>query len=111
VRNTWRNPQKSPADLVLDPKKIIKERKTSEKGASELDKPKQSYAYLQERLRIEQIHVKNLASSTSSEEKFSEIHKAPYSLGSRFSLSPKETSPPAHHIPLVLSVTPQLSII
>lgn len=56
---------------------------------------------------IEQIHVESVASDTSSEEKLSEVHKAAYPLGSPFSLSPKETLPPTHHIPLVLSVTPQ----
>ena len=39
------------------------------------------------------------------------IHRAPYSLGSPFVLSPKEASPPIHHTPLVLSGTPQPSVI
>ena len=43
--------------------------------------------------------------------KILEIHKAPYSLGSPFVVSPKETSPHIHHTPLVLSVTPHPSII
>ena len=50
-------------------------------------------------------------SNTSSEEKLLEIHKAPYFLGSPFVESLKETSPPIHRTPLVLSFTPQPSII
>ena len=82
-----------------------------QKGASGSSKPKQYSISLQERPVIEQIHVESIASNTSSEEKLSEIHKAPCSLGSPFALSPKETSPPIHHTPLVLPVTPQPSII
>jgi len=96
---------------MSNPEKIIKERMVLQKGASGSGKPKQSSISLQERLVIEQIHVESIASNTSSEEKLSEIHKAPYSLGSPFTLSPKETSPPIHHTPLVLLVTPQPSII
>ena len=107
MRHTQRNPQKSPADSVPDPEKIIKERKVSQKGASGSGKSKQSSISLQERLVIEQAHAESIASDTRNEEKISEIHKASYSLGSPFSLSPKEASPPTHHIPLVLSVTPQ----
>ena len=71
MRHTRRNPQKSQADQVLDPEKIIKERKVLHKGASGLGKPKQSPISLQERLVIEQIHVESIASNTSSEEKLS----------------------------------------
>ena len=94
-----------------DPEKIIKERKVLQKGASDSGKPKQYSISLQENLAIEQIHVESKDSNTSSEEKLSEIHKSPCSLGSPFPLSPKETSPPIHQTPLVLSVTPQHSII
>jgi len=82
-----------------------------QKGASGSVKPKQSPISLQASPIIEQIHVESIASNTSSEEKLSKIHHAPYSLRSPFALSPKETSPPIHHTPLVLSVTPQPSII
>jgi len=68
-------------------------------------------ACIVEKLGIEQIHLENIPSSTRSKEKFSKIHKAPYSLGSPFALIPKKTSHPIPHIPLVLLVTPQLSII
>lgn len=94
-----------------DPEKIIKERKVLQKGALGSSKPKQSSISLQERLVIEQIHVESITSNTSNEEKISENHKAPYSLGSPFLVSLKETSPPIHHTPLVLSVTPQPSMI
>lgn len=60
---------------------------------------------------IEQIYVESIASYISGEEKLLEIHKDPYSLGFPFVVCPKETSPPIHHTPLVLSVTPQPSII
>ena len=106
MRHTWRNPQKLQADPVPDPEKITKERNVLQKGASGSGKPKQSPISLQEKPLIEQIHVESIASNTSSEEKLSEIHKAPYSLVSPFVVSPKETSPPIHHNPLGLSVTP-----
>jgi len=111
VRHTRRNPQKLQDELELDPKNIIKERKILQKGASGSGKPKKSSISLQERLVIEHIHVESIASNTSSEEKLSEIHKDPYSLGYPFLVSLKETSPPIHHTPLVLSITPQPSII
>ena len=82
-----------------------------QKGASGSGKSKQSSISLLENPAIEQIHVESIASNTSSEEKILEIHKAPYSLGSPFVVSPKETSPPIHHTPLVLSDIPQHSII
>ena len=111
MQHTQRNPQKTQANPVPDPEKIIKERKALQKGASGSAKPKQYSISLQENPAIEQIHVESIASNTNSEEKLSEIHKAPYSLGSPFVVSPKETSPPIHHTPLVLSITPQPSVI
>ena len=111
MRHTQRNPQKSQANPIPDPRKTLKEIKTLQKGASGLRKPKQCSIYLQENSTIEQIHVESTDSNTSSEEKLSEIHKSTYYLGSPFSLSLKETSAPIHHTPLVLSVTLQPSII
>jgi len=69
VRHTRRNPQKPQADQVFDPKKIIKERKVFQKGASCSSKSKQYSISLQENPVIEQIHVESIASNTSSEEK------------------------------------------
>lgn len=69
MRHTWRNHQKLQPDPVLDPKKTIKERNASQKGALGLGKLKQSPISLQERPIIEQIHVESIASNTSSEEK------------------------------------------
>lgn len=82
-----------------------------QKGASCLGHSKKYSISLQENPVIEQIHVESITSNTSSEEKISKIHRAPYSLGSSFVISSKEASPPIHHTPLVLSVTPQPSII
>ena len=82
-----------------------------QKGASSSGKPKQCSISLQENLAIEQIHDERIDSNTSNEEKFSEIHKAPYSLVSPFVVSPKGTSSPIHHTPLVSSITPQPSVI
>lgn len=82
-----------------------------QKGASGSSKSKQYSISLQENPAIEQIHVESIASNTSNEEKLSEIHKAPYSLGSPFVVSLKETSPPTHHTPLALSITRQPSVI
>ena len=82
-----------------------------QKGALGSGKPKQYFISLQENPTIEQIHVESIAYNTNSEEKLSEINKAPYSLGSPCVVSPKETSPPIHHTPLFMSVTPHPSII
>ena len=111
MRHTQRNPQKLQVDPVSDPEKIIKERKALQKGASGSGSSKKNSISLQENPIIEQIHVESIASNTSSEEKISEIHRAPYSLGSPFIVSLKEASPPIHHTPLVLSITPQPSVI
>ena len=111
MRHTRRNPQKPQADLVSDPERIIKERKALQKGASGSGSSKQYFVSLQENPVIEQIHVESITSNTSSEEKLLEIHKTPCSLGSPFALSPKETSHPIQHTPLVLSVTPHPTII
>jgi len=69
VRHTQRNPEKSQANPVPDPKNIIKERKVLQKGASCSGKPKKSPIYVQGKPIIEQIHVESIASNTSSEEK------------------------------------------
>jgi len=42
VRHTRRNPQKSPAEPLLDPERIVKLKKSSHKGASGSGKPKNS---------------------------------------------------------------------
>lgn len=68
VRHTRRNPQKSQAEPVPDQKKIIKEGKALDKGASGSCKPEQSPIPLQERPVIEQIYVWSIPSNTSSEE-------------------------------------------
>jgi len=81
------------------------------KGASGSRSSKQYSISLQENPVIEQIYVESIESNSSSEEKISKIHRAPYSLGSPFIVSPKEASSPIHHTPLVLSVTPQPSVI
>ena len=78
-----------------------------QKGALGSGSSKQYSISLQENPVIEQIHVESIASNTSSEEKISEIHRAPYSLGSSFVVSPKEAPPPINHTPLVLSITTQ----
>lgn len=108
MRHTQRNPQKSSADSVPDLEKIVKQRKTSQKGASRLGKPKQSYVSLQERLVVEQVHFEDIEPSNFSEEIILEIHRAPFSLSFPLDLSPKKTSHTVHHIPLSLSSIPQL---
>lgn len=82
-----------------------------QKGASGSGSSKQYSISLQENPVIEQIHVESIASNTSSEEIISEIHRAPYSLGSSFIVIPKEASPLIHHTPLVLSITRQPFVI
>jgi len=93
---------------VPDPKNIVKQRKTSRKGALGSSKPKQSYVSLQESLVTEHAHVENIDLSTISEEIPSEIYKAPSSISSPLDLSPKKTSLLVHHIPLALSIISQL---
>ena len=120
MRHAQRNPQKSPADPVPDPEKIVKQKKTSQKGASGSSKPKQSYVSLQERLVaehahvenlegesgsgkpkqsyvslqerlvVEHAHVENIERSTISEEILSEIHKSPCTISSPLDLNPKK---------------------
>ena len=96
---------------MLDPKKIVKQRKTSQKGASGSGTPKQSYVSLPERLVTEHVHVENIELGTISEENFPEIHKAPCALSSPLDLNLKKASHIVHHFPLSLSFVPQSSVI
>jgi len=91
-----------------DPKKIVKQRKTSQKGGSRSGKPKQSYVSLQERLIAEHVQFEDIEPSIVSEEIPLEIHKAPCPLSSPLDLNPKRISHTVHHIPLSLSFIPQL---
>lgn len=103
VRHIRRNPQKSPADLVPHPEKTVKQRKTSQKGASGSGKPKKAYVSPQERLVVEHVCAESIEPSTVSEETFPEIHKAPCLVSSPLDISPKETSLIAHQFPYALS--------
>ena len=91
MRHTQRNPQKSPADPVPDPKKIVKPKNIIQKGESGSGKPKQSYVSLQERLVTEHVHFDNIEPNITSEEIILEIHKSPCSSSSPLDLSPKKS--------------------
>ena len=67
MRHTQRNPQKSPAESIPDPEKIVKSMKTSQKGASGSDKPKKSYLSLHEEFLVENTQFEDLEPSAASE--------------------------------------------
>ena len=103
MRHTRRNPQKSPADPAPDPEKIVKLKKTSQKGASGSGKPKKTYASLKDKVITENIQLKDIEPSVASEKIPSQIHIAPCSVSSPLNLSPNKASHTVHHIPLCLS--------
>jgi len=111
VRHTWRNPQKSLADRVPDPEKIVKQWKTSQKGASRSGKPKKSYISLQEKIIAENIQFEDLESSIVGKEILTEIHKDPFLFSSPLDLSLKKASHTVHRIPLSLSSISLISTI
>jgi len=100
VRHTRRNPQKSPAELVHDPEKIAKSKKTSQKGAPGLGKPKKSYFSLHEEFLVENTQFEDLEPSAASEQTPVEINRAPYQSSSPLNLSPKKASHSVQNIPL-----------
>ncbi len=99
MRHTWRNPQKSLAEPVPDPEKIVKSKKTSQKGASGPGKPKNSYVSLQEKAIVENVSFEDIEPSVASEKSPTDIHTYPYSFSSAVDLSPKIASHTVHHIP------------
>ena len=108
MRHTQRNPQKSPADPVLDPERIVKKKKFIQKGASRSGKPKQSYVSLQESLIAENVHFEDIEPIIVNEEIPSDIHKHPCSISPPLDISPNKTSPKVHHTPFSLSFISQL---
>ena len=86
-----------------DPKKIVKQKKKSQKGASGSGKPKKSYASLQGKVIVQNAQFEELEPCIGSEESPAEIHKAPSSFNSSLDLSPSKVSHTVHHIPLSLS--------
>lgn len=102
MRHTRRNPQKSPAKLVPDPKRTIKSKKASQKGASGSGKPKKSHASLKDKVIAEVIQFEDLKSSTVNKEIPSEINSTPCAVSSPLNLSPKKGFHSAQNIPLSL---------
>ena len=86
-----------------DPEKIAKQKKTSQKGASGLGKPKKSCASLKENIIAKDIQFEDIKPIIVSKEIPSEIHKAPCLVSSSLDLNPKKDSHTIHHIPLCLS--------
>ena len=82
-----------------DPEKIVKQRKTSQEGASGSGKPKKSYVSLQEKIIAENIQFKDLERSIVREEIPAAIHKAPCSFSSPLDLNSKKASHTVHHFP------------
>lgn len=83
-----------------DPKKIVKQKKKSLKGASGSGKPKKPYVSLQEGHIAENIQFEYIEPNIVSEEILAEIHKTPCSFISPVDLSPKKASHTVHCIPL-----------
>jgi len=88
---------------VLDPEKIAKKRKTSQKGASRSSKPKKFYVCLQEKIISKNIRFEDIEPSIVSKEIPAKIHNTPCSFTSPLDSSPKKASHTIHHIPLSLS--------
>ena len=68
MRHTRGNLQKSLAEPVLDLEKIVKSKKTSQKGASGSGKPKKTYASLKDKVIAENIEFEDLEPRTVSKE-------------------------------------------
>jgi len=88
------------------PEKVVKQKKTSQKGASGSGKPGKSYLSLHEEFLVENTQFEDLKPSIASEEIPTKIHKAPCPFSSPLNLSPKKASHIFHNIPLsFLSIT------
>jgi len=85
---------------VPDPKKIIKLKRTSQKGASRSSKPKKTHASLKDKVKAEDIQFEYLEPSTITKEIPSEINTTPCPSSSPLNLSPKKASHIAHNTPL-----------
>ena len=53
---------------MSDPEKIVKQRRTSQKGASGSGKPKKYYVSLQEKVITEDVHFEDIEPSNVSEQ-------------------------------------------
>ena len=84
---------------MLDPKKIVKVKKTSQKGALGLGKPNKSYLSMHEEFLVENAQFEDIDPSIVSEETPAEIHKAPCPFSSPLDLNPKKES---HMVPNIL---------
>jgi len=87
---------------VPDPEKVVKSKKSSQKGASGSGKPKKSYISPQEEVIVEIRQFEELEPSIASEESPAEIQTTPYTVSFPLDLNPKKASPTVHHIPLSL---------
>lgn len=103
MRHTRRNPLKSPAVLVPNPEKIVKSKKTSQKGASRSGEPKKSYSSLHEKFVVKTTQFEDIEPSVASKETPAEIHKAPCPFSSPLNIIPKKASHTVQNIPLSLS--------
>jgi len=100
VRNTQRNPQKIPAELVPEPERTVKLKKSSQKGALGSGKPKKSHSSLKDKVVAEDIQIEHLQISTVNKEKPLEIGSVPCTVSSPMNLSPKKASNSVQNIPL-----------
>jgi len=102
VRHTQRNPQKAPVEPVPEPEKNGKSKKSTQKGALGLGKPKKSHSSLKDTVISEDLQFEYLEVSIVNKEKPSEISSAPSKISSPSNLSPKKASHSVQNIPLSL---------
>jgi len=102
VRHIRRNPQKSPAELLLDPERIVKSKKSSKKGASGSGKPKNSDLSLKNEFITEESQLEVLEPNAINKEIPSEISSTPCAVNSPLNLSAKKASHTVQNIPISL---------
>lgn len=102
VRHTRRNPQKSPAEPLLEPERVVKLKKSSKKGASGSGKPKISDSSLKSEFIAEESQPEVLEPNAINREIHSEIDSAPCAVSSPLNLSPKKVSHTVQNIQIFL---------
>ena len=94
-----------------EPERTAKSKKSSQKGASGLGKPKKYYSSLKDTVIAEAKHIEDLENNSVNKENSSEISSAPCIVNSPLNLSPKKASHLVQNIPLSLPSITLLPII
>ena len=82
MRHTQRNPQKSPTEPLHDPERIVKSKKSSQKGASRSRKPKNFVFSLKDEFLAGELQLEVLEPNNVNKEIPSEISSAPCAVSS-----------------------------